>query len=315
MEGGTVDKRVAFISSRLCTAFKVEIEKFQAMMMKDDSRFCIDQFLGDPDMRKFMVFELGKGDLQACTKPPPKFKKKTVYFLKVNAGSELTLENMTQEVIFGEFSDSPLEHLSSVMEDVYMPLLCNHRNQVGWPEVISKEVTDNAHKCIANVYVTVGQTKGKTLLPLPPSEGGGDEGNAKKPNAKDKKHIHVLESAVVTWTNQIKNVLKTDPEGALQAGEDPGPLTELEFWTGKSANLHSIYEQLSGAKIGKVIRVLELTKSTYFPPFNRLCKEVASARVEAQSNVNFLNPLRRYFDRVLALSFDFSIPAAAATPF
>eukprot|EP00854_Cymbomonas_tetramitiformis_P002137 gene2137-2836_t len=293
---GAVDKRVAFISSRLCTAFKCEMDKFQALMMKDESRVTIEQFLGDPDVRKFICYEVGKGDLVACTKPPSKFKKKSVYFLKVNAGVELAVDNMDSEVVFGEFSEAPLEFLSASMQEVYLPLLCHHRNQEGWPEVICKEVTDNAHKCIANVYVTVGQTKGKTLLPLPPSEGGADPGG--KPNARDKKQIHVLESAVVTWTRQIKNVLKTDPEGALQAGQDPGPLTELEFWTGKAANLHSIYEQLSGPKIRKVIRVLELTKSTYFPSFNRLCKEVAHARVEAQSNVSYLNPLRRYFDRL-----------------
>jgi len=43
-------------------------------------------------------------------------------------------------------------------------MLCNPRNQVGWPEVITKEVVENLHKFIANVYVTIGQ--GLTLVPL-----------------------------------------------------------------------------------------------------------------------------------------------------
>jgi len=62
----------------------------------------------------------------------------------------------------------------------------------------------------------------------------------------------VLESAVVTWTRQIKNVLKTDPEAALKDGQHPGPLVEVDFWTAKAQNLNSIYEQLSGPKIRKV---------------------------------------------------------------
>lgn len=106
----------------------------------------------------------------------------------------------------------------------------------------------------AAVYVTIGQTKGKTLLPLPPTEEGGD-------GAKDKERIHVLESAVVTWTRQIKNVLKTDPESALkEPGEHPGPLAEVDFWAGKAQNLNSIYTQLSGQHIRKVVKVLEVTR-------------------------------------------------------
>jgi len=44
-------------------------------------------------------------------------------------------------------------------------------------------------------------------------------------------------------------------------------------------NLNSLHKQLSGDKIRKVVKVLEVTKSTYFPAFNRLCKEVAQVCV------------------------------------
>ena len=40
-----------------------------------------------------------------------------------------------------------------------------------------------------------------------------------------------------------------------------------------------------GEKIRKVVRVLDLTKSTYYPAFNRLCKEAAAACTEANDNV------------------------------
>ena len=112
------------------------------------------------------------------------------------------------QVLYGDLSDVPLEQLSAIAQEVYLPLLSNPRNQDGWPEVVTKEVLENLHKFIANVYVTIGQTKGKTLLPLPPAEGAeaGDKA------MRDKDRIHVLESAVVTWTRQIKNVLKIEPD-------------------------------------------------------------------------------------------------------
>ena len=101
-----------------------------------------------------------------------------------------------------------------------MPLLANPRNQDGWPEVVTKEVLENTHRFISSVYMTIGQTKGKTLLPLPPSDGpdtGGDKA------MRDKDRIHVLESAVVTWTRQIKNVLKIEPDQVLRRARRPPP--------------------------------------------------------------------------------------------
>ncbi len=51
-----------------------------------------------------------------------------------------------------------------------MPVVCNPRNQEGWPDVVSREVMENLHKFVANTYVTVGMTQGKTMLPLPPAD-------------------------------------------------------------------------------------------------------------------------------------------------
>ena len=46
------------------------------------------------------------------------------------------------------------------------------------------------------------------------------------------------------------------------------------------------------------MKVLEVSKSSYYPAFHRLCKEVAAARVEANDNVLFLKPLDRYFQKL-----------------
>ena len=52
--------------------------------------------------------------------------------------------------------------------------------------------------------------------------------------------------------------------------------------------------------------MLELTKSSYFPAFKRLCEDVGKARVEANDNVRFLKPLDPYFQK---LSFGDEFPA------
>lgn len=83
---------------------------------------------------------------------------------------------------------------------------------------------------------------------------------------------------------------------------------QLEFWKHRAADLNSIHEQVSGERISKVVRVLELAKSTYYTAFRRLFKEVLHARAEANHILRFLKPLERSFEK-LSLSDDF--PALA----
>jgi dynein heavy chain len=141
---------------------------------------------------------------------------------------------------------------------------------------------------------------------------------------RDREGVHVLESAVVTWTRQIKNVLKQEPEDLLKndpghSGKpegsvsghtktgfplNPGPGEELQFWISKAENLNSIHEQLNSTKIRKVLNVLEMSKSTYYPAFDRLCREVYHARAEANDNLVYLRPAERYFSQLLTCEFD-----------
>jgi len=110
-----------------------------------------------------------------------------------------------------------------------------------------------------------------------------------------KNRISLLEGAIITWTKQIRSVLKQDPEGQLKQGMHPTPDVEIEFWKNKAANLNSIFEQLQGAKIRRVLRALDQSKSTYCTTFARLCKEVFTARVEANDNMKYLRTLEDWY--------------------
>ena len=151
-----------------------------------------------------------------------------------------------------EANSNALEHLNTVALDVFFPILTNLKNQEGWPEVIAKDVVHNYHRFVANMTVTIGQINGRTLLPMPPIDASTGEALG-----KDKDKVHVLESAVVIWTRQIKNVLKLDAEAALKSLKNPGPMVELEFWHTKAQSLNSIFEQLKNSRLIKVMKVLE----------------------------------------------------------
>lgn len=171
---------------------------------------------------------------------PDKIKKKAVLIVRarskkeVQGGGELDSTNMAQETIFMEINKSVLENLFGICSDVYMPILGNPLNMIGWSDLVSQDLMDKFHIFLAHTYVTIGQIKGRTLLPLPAN----DITTSEKTSSKDKAQL--LENAINHWTRQIKNVLKQDPENALKKGKHPDPLTEINFWKNKSENLNSI---------------------------------------------------------------------------
>ncbi|KAL6747291.1 flagellar outer dynein arm heavy chain beta [Haematococcus lacustris] len=288
------DIRVDYLQERVVTSLKVREEQFQRLLV-GEARAPISQFLDVADSVRLLFFVDGK-ELTATVKPPNKFRKKTVYFLKTSH-AKLDNENIKKLVVHGEIGESPLETLAVVAQDVFMPILTAPANQQGWPDVVAKEVTENLHKFVSNVCVTIGSMKGQTLLPLPPHSTV--PAPSPEPSLKDQDKIHILESAIVTWTKQIKSVLKADPDAALkEPGKYPGPLAEVTFWTERAANLNSVHDQLVGEKIQKVVKVLELARSTYYPAFQRLFQEVELARHEANDNVKFLKPLRKYLEKL-----------------
>ena len=75
-------------------------------------------------------------------------------------------------------------------------------------------------------------------------------------------------------------------------------------WRHKANNLNAIFDQLQSPRIRRVLRALDLAKSTYCTTFSRLCKEVYTARLEANDNVKFLRTLEDWFDK-LASAEDF----------
>lgn len=223
------------------------------------------------------------------SKPPQRFKTKTVFFVKSTA-ARVDIETIRQQVSMGEIGAAPLETLHAMAQGVFIPLLTSTQNQRGWPDVVAREVTENLHKFVANVSITLAQTKGSTMLPLP--EGSQDR-------LSDKDRVYILESAVVTWTKQIKSVLKGDPDAPLKIkGNYPGPMVELDFWADRAANLNAIYDQLNSPKIQKIVAALEAAESTYHGSYQRLFHEVETAKTVANDNVKFLKPLRKYLDKL-----------------
>jgi dynein heavy chain len=104
--------------------------------------------------------------------------------------------------------------------------------------------------------------------------------------------LHTLETAVIDWTHQIKEVIKSNSAAPLEQGLNPGPLVEIDFWIAKANNLKSIHKQLTDPKIQRISDVLKASKSTYYPAFQMIFDEVVFALEEANDISTFLKALR-----------------------
>ena len=82
----------------------------------------------------------------------------------------------------------------------------------------------------------------------------------------------------------------------------PGPASELDFWEAKAANLQCIHDQLYDEKMRKIGRVLDISRSSYYPAFQAIYAEVDTALTEAYDIHKCISPLRTYVDSLANLS-------------
>jgi hypothetical protein len=173
-------------------------------------------------------------------------KTKTLAFVKRD-GIEKSLTNkISNEVVVHE-TQKPVQELEKIVQEIYLPLLTNTKNQEGWGDVASKEIITKLHNFLSSCSITVGNTEGKTFLPLPPFEVSEDRD-------ENKTRISLIESSIITWTDQIKKILKMDPEMPLKMGLNPTPDAEVDFWRTKSAHLNAIYDQLQSPQDQRGVR-------------------------------------------------------------
>jgi dynein heavy chain len=305
-QGG--DIRLAAVYSKVWSVFGfTKSKKDKAITGLDEAtKAAIALFLNDKSCNYLFLFPTGDGVFTGVNELPglAMLKKKALVVHKARANEGLTNNNIGEQMVTFEFTRNVMELLNTFCHSIYLSTLSNPANQRGWSDLISKDLIDKYHVFLANLHVTVGLMSGKTLLPLPPKEATIDR-QGSQAAASNKDRVHILESAVITWTKQISHVLKQDPESLIKDGNNPDPLVELAFWRNKAANLNVIHAQLQSEHLKKVLKFLEQNKSTYTNPFSRLQKEVEQARDEATDNDHFLKTLQGHFDLLVSESADF----------
>ncbi|KAJ7369518.1 Dynein heavy chain 2, axonemal [Desmophyllum pertusum] len=195
----------------------------------------------------------------------------------------LNPDNIEQKLQLGTIRTNHIESLLRTMTNVYAPLFFGNRS---WPDSIKNDFSAQLHKFMANLTDTRYKMQGKTVLYVP------NEGTKLSIDeaAKSKEFVQRLETAMIHWTRQIKEVLSS--QDTFEAAENSGPLEEIEFWRSRCADLSGISEQLDKPGVKRIQSILEHSKSSYVAPFLKLSKLIQDGSAQAQSNLKFLSTLK-----------------------
>ena len=123
---------------------------------------------------------------------------------------------------------------------------CQHLN-----ERITATLTDIRYKMNGKTVLYIPEEK---RVPEKPSEA-----------MQDKELVSRLETTMIHWTRQIKEVLSA--QEAVETNENDGPLEEIQFWQNRCADLSGLSKQLDLPGVKKVEEILAAAKSSYVQSF------------------------------------------------
>ncbi|RLU17527.1 hypothetical protein DMN91_009762 [Ooceraea biroi] len=300
------DERLEFLYKYLTLSRKIKADKWVKMMTNEEFKEIITKFF-DTSSEMILIVQLNPaGVLMPFLEIPATARAKASYFIK-RYPVEVTNENYRDVLIPGDMAPNPIEELSVLVEEAYVPILSNPKNHKGWPRVIGEDVKKHVYDLRNIICQVQGKMTGQTLLPMPmdveqifEAEWKAQESGGNQVGSRLKSDI---ETIVMKWYSQISDVLEEESTHALPSDMYPLPSAEIRFWRQRLVNVESIYNQMRDPRVKRMASILELTKSPYSSRFKTLLKDVIAAVIEARDVCSYLKALEPYFEDIESIEF------------
>uniref|UniRef100_A0A8B9VFM5 Dynein axonemal heavy chain 17 n=1 Tax=Anas zonorhyncha TaxID=75864 RepID=A0A8B9VFM5_9AVES len=265
------DERHSFLESFATLLLRLRPDKWSKFEGSEDARAVLDEFFRQPDVLELLLSLNPAGQLQPSTCFLPTLKGKGIYFVK-RKKENITRENCRLLLLprllarrAGVPSPAPvLQVLSS--------LLLSKENVLGWPRVVVEDVVRQARRLRNEMFVMGGKIQGKPLLPLPEhldSRDGSSTVLDCLAGPVEGSVLHSIETIVIDWSHQIRDILSKDSAQLLLEGLHPLPRTEFDFWRTRTSNLQCIND--AGREADNI--------SLYLQPLQTLLEEMEQAEV------------------------------------
>ncbi|XP_014718805.3 dynein axonemal heavy chain 17 [Equus asinus] len=290
----TPDVRLEYLEGIASLILKFKPDKWSRMIGMEENVALFTEFFEKPEVSVLVMTLHPSGMILPCLGFPASLKSKGVYFIKKKP-ENISKSDYKDRFIYGDISPAPVDQLIAIVEEVLYSLLNQSENMSGWPRVVSEDIVKQVHKLKNEMFVMGGKIRGKTLLPVPEhlrSLHGTRESMERIPASLDNSLLHAIETIIIDWSHQIRDVLSKDSAQALLDGLHPLPRVEFEFWDARLMNLQCIHEQLNRPKVNKIVEILEKAKSCYWPALQNVYMNITEGLKEANDIVLYLKPLR-----------------------
>ena len=111
--------------------------------------------------------------------------------------------------------------------------------------------------------------------------------------AADKHLVARLESVLIHWTRQIKEVIsQADSTSSAASQDSQGPLSEIAYYVSRCNDLSGVTEQLSAPRLLSILSVLDAAGSAYLGTFREVSTSIKASFDEASDNLRLLTILK-----------------------
>ncbi len=236
---------------------------------------------------------------------------KCCYFLRQGSQVDSSVANDTS-LLYGEFLDSPLETIKTMLSSTYAPLFAQSSEWGETNEEQKANFNEEMNKFMRNLTSAVEsisgglELRGLTSTPVESLNLSNSQNAAPNPEV-----IAHLEELLGEWCGQIENFIKTREKSShrqVTSAEDlEGPKGEIEHWRARTQHLSSIVEQLKRKDCRYVVGILSsYTKGTNDPSksktigllrrWKQIDIETTEAVNEAKDNLKYLSTLQRFIE-------------------
>lgn len=277
---GGPDPRFEFMGSYVIRTLKLKPEKWIRIQAFEEHKAIIKEFLDKPLPSVLVILLTPSAQLVPTTVfPLTQLKTKGVFFIKKLA-LEIPRDKCAEWMILGDLATRTIDQLSSLVDEVFVPLLSNPFNHEGWPEMVSQDILKHVHSLKSTVCQVKGQVSGQTVLPMPVGVEKVYEAARRieeDPSAPVDLYLKsAIEGVVIKWATQINDVMDENPASAFNNNVNPLPNVELNFWNNRLRNFSFIFAQLRETRVQCMAKLLQRTESAYFPCFKTLFKNVVT---------------------------------------
>jgi dynein heavy chain len=254
--------------------------------LSEESRSIIsDFFVRSAETVLYAFVDKASGTVSVSKSPPApgRCDELVQYFFKDSdaplAGVP-TVHQLQHSVFFGYLRmDNLAADLTSLVGQLGLQQV---RNNKTWPTSITKDLVGTLERYMATMMDAANQSEGKTILYVPQ-----DDLSQVEVCAADKDLCQRLEATVIHWTRQIKGLIS----GGQGKPIEDSPLGEIELWRRRCNDFSGLETQLKAPAVQQVVTVLELAKSSYLEPLQKLAMSIEIQTHEAKDNFQMLAPL------------------------